>query len=67
MMDDETPAPPRQEGGAALHRIGEALDALSVGQLEERVALLLAEAERLRQAITAKKASREAAAAFFKL
>jgi uncharacterized small protein (DUF1192 family) len=56
-------APPRRK---VAHEIGENLDALSVDDLDERVALLQAEIERLRAARAAKDASRTAASAFFK-
>lgn len=48
------------------HRIGEDLATLSLEELSERVALLEGEIRRLRSAIDAKSASRDAAAAFFK-
>ena len=48
------------------HEIGQPLDALSVGELAERVELLKSEIERLEAAKAAKSASAAAAAAFFK-
>lgn len=51
----------------AAHEIGMGLDALSVDELEARIALLEAEIGRLRQALSEKSASRSAADAVFKL
>lgn len=48
------------------HRIGEDLGRLSIDELTDRIALLEAEIGRLREAITAKAASRAAASSFFK-
>jgi len=48
------------------HEIGQDLSLLSVEELNERIALLNAEAERLREAMTKKKASKDAASSFFK-
>lgn len=48
------------------HEIGQALDALSVDDLLERIALLQAEVARLEAQLAAKQASRLAADAFFK-
>jgi len=48
------------------HEIGQDLSLLSVEELNERIALLNAEAERLREAMTKKKASKDAASGFFK-
>ncbi len=66
-IDDESifGAPPR--GTASFHDIGQALDDLSVHQLDERIALMQAEIVRLEEARKAKQASLEAAAAFFKM
>jgi uncharacterized small protein (DUF1192 family) len=50
----------------AVHVIGQLLDQLSVGELDERIATLRAEIERLERARQAKEASRTSAAAFFK-
>ena len=61
-LSDETPRPKAQE-----HVIGQDLYAMSVGELDERIALLRAEIERLEAARAAKDASRSAAAAAFKL
>jgi uncharacterized small protein (DUF1192 family) len=48
------------------HEIGQDLSLLSVEELTERIALLNAEVERLREAMTKKRASKDAANSFFK-
>jgi uncharacterized small protein (DUF1192 family) len=48
------------------HEIGQDLSLLSVTDLEERIALLEAEIERLKADARKKQASRDAANAFFK-
>jgi uncharacterized small protein (DUF1192 family) len=48
------------------HEIGQDLALLSVGELNERIALLQGEIERLRAAAASKHASRNAADKFFK-
>jgi uncharacterized small protein (DUF1192 family) len=48
------------------HEIGQELSLLSVEELTERIALLNSEVERLREAVTKKRASKEAASSFFK-
>jgi uncharacterized small protein (DUF1192 family) len=48
------------------HEVGMVLDTLSVDELEERIALLTGEIERLKSAIAAKKASRNTADSVFK-
>ncbi len=48
------------------HEIGQDLSLLSVDELGERIALLKAEIERLEQAMTKKRASKDAANSFFK-
>jgi uncharacterized small protein (DUF1192 family) len=58
---DETPRPKPQ-----THDIGQDLSTLSVADLDERIALLKREIERLREARTRKEASKTAASAFFK-
>ncbi|KAA5601209.1 DUF1192 domain-containing protein [Blastochloris sulfoviridis] len=57
--DDE----PRRK---VVHDIGQPLDALSVGELEERIELLRAEIARLEVALAARRASRDAAFDVFK-
>ena len=51
----------------AAHVVGENLDALSVGELDARIALLHEEIERLRAARAAREASRLAAEQAFRL
>lgn len=48
------------------HEIGQDLSLLSVDELAERVALLAEEIERLKAASAKKRASKDAAAGFFK-
>ncbi len=48
------------------HEIGQDLSLLSVEELGERIALLTSEIERLQQAAAKKRASKDAANAFFK-
>jgi uncharacterized small protein (DUF1192 family) len=48
------------------HEIGQDLSLLSVEELNERIALLTSEVERLQVAVTKKRASRDAANNFFK-
>ncbi len=50
----------------AAHEVGMALDSLSIDELQERIAVLEGEIERLRQAITQKSETRSAADAVFK-
>jgi len=48
------------------HEIGQDLALLSVGELNERIALLKDEIARLEAAVSSKQASRDVAAQFFK-
>ena len=48
------------------HEIGQDLYLLSAEELTERIALLTAEIARLQEAATKKRASKDAASAFFK-
>jgi len=48
------------------HEVGMVLDALSVSELEQRIALLETEIQRLRAAIDARGATKRAAEAAFK-
>ena len=48
------------------HEIGQDVSLLSLEELNERIALLGSEIERLQAAATKKRASREAASSFFK-
>jgi uncharacterized small protein (DUF1192 family) len=56
----------RPRKAATAHEIGQGLDALSLDDLDARIALLEREVARLREARTAREASRNAASAFFK-
>ncbi len=60
MFDDDEVKKPRE------HEIGMVLDAMSVEELTDRIALLEAEIARLRVAIEAKRKSKSAADAVFK-
>lgn len=64
--DDDRPRAGPAATKAASHQIGQPLDALSLAEFDERVALLRAEIERLETARAAKAASLAAADAFFK-
>jgi uncharacterized small protein (DUF1192 family) len=48
------------------HEIGQDLYLLSVEELGERIALLTSEIERLKEAMTKKRATKDAASSFFK-
>ncbi len=54
---------PRKKIG---HEIGQDLSLLSVEELDQRIALLMSEIERLRQAAAKKRASKDAANSLFK-
>jgi uncharacterized small protein (DUF1192 family) len=60
MEDDDRP---RKK---ITHEIGQDLSLLSVEELKERIALLDAEIVRLQDAMTKKRASKDAANSFFK-
>ena len=60
MEDDDRP---RKK---ITHEIGQDLSLLSVEELNERIALLTAEIARLQEAMTKKRASKDAANSFFK-
>lgn len=60
MTEDE--AGPRSN---TIHEIGQALDELSVAELQARIALLHSEVRRLEAAVTSKQGARDAASAFF--
>ena len=49
-----------------VHEIGQDLYLLSVEELGDRIALMTAEIERLKEAMAKKRASKDAAASFFK-
>jgi uncharacterized small protein (DUF1192 family) len=61
MFDDEEVKKPKG------HEVGMILDAMSVDELTDRIALLEGEIARLRAAIDSKRKSKSAADAFFKL
>ena len=61
--DDDPFARPKRP---VAHEIGQPLDALSLGELDERIALLHAEIERIGAARRAKAAAASAADTFFK-
>lgn len=58
--DDDRPRP------KITHQLGQDLSLLSLDDLNERIAMLEAEIERLKAEATKKRASRDAAANFFK-
>lgn len=51
---------------AAAHEIGQDLAALSIDEIDDRIAVLEGEIDRLRQAKTRKESSKSAADMFFK-
>jgi len=61
--DDDPFAQPKKK---AAHEIGEPLDAISVEELIDRIALLKEEIIRLEATMKAKEASKAAASLFFK-
>ena len=61
MFDDDEVKKPKG------HEIGMVLDAMSVDELTDRIALLESEIARLRAAIDSKQKSKSAADAFFKI
>jgi uncharacterized small protein (DUF1192 family) len=64
ILEEDAFGQPRK--APATHEIGQAIDALSVHELEERIALLRAEIGRLEAAIKARQATKDAASAFFR-
>ncbi|ACL60219.1 DUF1192 domain-containing protein [Methylobacterium nodulans] len=62
LTDDDRPRP-----APAAHVIGQDLTALSIADLDARIALLRREIERLEEARRHREASQEAARAVFKL
>jgi len=62
MANDDDDRPRRK----VTHDIGQDLSLLSVEELNERIALLTSEIERLKGAASKKRASRDAADRFFK-
>lgn len=63
MRDDDEP----QARKAAAHRVGESLDALSLEELTERIALLHLEIARIEAAQEAKRVARDQAGSIFRL
>jgi uncharacterized small protein (DUF1192 family) len=63
MMPSEDDDRPRKK---ISHEIGQDLSLLSVTELNERIALLSSEIERLRAAVNKRNASKDAANSFFK-
>jgi uncharacterized small protein (DUF1192 family) len=61
MFDDDQP-----KKKMAPHEVGMPLDAMSVEELNERIALLEAEIVRLKEAIAARQKTRSAAESIFK-
>lgn len=61
MFDDEAVKKPK------AHVVGMPIDTMSVGELEERIALLKTEIDRLEQAIAARQKTRAAADSLFKI
>jgi uncharacterized small protein (DUF1192 family) len=61
-MFDEDDKPKKK----LAHEVGQDLAALSISELEERIALLRSEIKRLEESIAAKKASEAIASTFFK-
>jgi uncharacterized small protein (DUF1192 family) len=61
-MFDEDDKPKKK----LAHEVGQDLAALSISELEERIALLKSEIKRLEESIAAKKASEAIASTFFK-
>jgi uncharacterized small protein (DUF1192 family) len=61
MDDDEVRKKP------VAHEVGMPLDAMSVGELRERIALLETEINRLKDTIAARERTRSAAESLFKL
>ena len=60
-MEDEAAPPTRR----VVHDIGQALDALSIHEFDERIALLRAEIDRLEAARSRKRQALEAAGSVF--
>lgn len=61
MIEDEDAPRPRRQ-----HEVGMPIDAMSVDELEERIGLLEGEIARLREAIAARKKTKDEANSVFK-
>ena len=64
--DDEDSVFGKPRPKPTVHVIGQILDDLSAPELDERIAVLRSEIERLEAAIRQREATRHAASAFFK-
>ena len=65
-LEDDDPFATAPRKAQAAHIIGEPLDAMSVAELDDRLALLRREIVRLEEARVLREATRKAADAFFK-
>lgn len=65
-FDDDPVFAPKPKATLA-HEIGQNIDALSAPELEERIAVLRSEIDRLEKAILARQATRAAANSVFKI
>jgi uncharacterized small protein (DUF1192 family) len=65
-LEDEDPFGTTRRKAPTAHEIGEVLDALSVDELDDRIALLRREIVRLEDARVLREATRKAADAFFR-
>lgn len=66
LFDDDADPFGKPRKAPVQHDLGQALDALSVDELADRISLLQAEIRRLEEALARKQASRQAADSFFK-
>ena len=64
IVDEDPFGTPRKK--PTIHEIGQPLDALSVAELDERIAMLKSEIERITAMRVSKEASKKAADAFFR-
>lgn len=65
-IDEESAFGSLPRRAPASHEIGQGIETLSIAELDERIALLRAEIERLEGARATKEATKRAADAFFK-
>jgi uncharacterized small protein (DUF1192 family) len=66
LEDEDVFGAPARKAPTPAHQIGQALDDLSVQELDDRIAAMHAELSRLEETRARKHASLNAAAAFFK-